>query len=210
MSNSSLWVIDKNYHGQEIEEFKNSWLFAPMAWDILFDKYIPKKPQEGKGTFLSATRFDKGLWGTLNNKINNSEILEDRILWELSNQLIFFSKDKDLIATCIVKFLETNATFAVDLGEHIHVRYKEVAAEIRAIDAEENPCFVFKNTSCDDNVEWWFKKYNEDEDEREPRALSEIKNELVTEFVIIENNKIVNFVSNLDYFAKKEVCENEI
>ena len=41
MSYSSLYGIKKNYVGEELCEYKNSWLFSPVVWSILPDKYIP-------------------------------------------------------------------------------------------------------------------------------------------------------------------------
>ncbi len=56
-----------------------------------------------------------------------------------------------------------------------------------------------KNTSVDDNVELWFEKYNEDKDEYEESSLKDLDS-YVTEFVVIKNNHIEGFISNLDYF----------
>ena len=42
MSESSLWLIDKNFYGYEKYEFKNSWLFSPVLWNVLSDKYLPR------------------------------------------------------------------------------------------------------------------------------------------------------------------------
>ena len=41
MSYSSLVVITPDYHGKEKEIFRNSWLFSPVIWDVLTEKYIP-------------------------------------------------------------------------------------------------------------------------------------------------------------------------
>lgn len=207
MSSSSLWVMNNNFNGEEVKEFSNYWLFTPVAWDILLDKYIPRKPYEGKRSFLSASMFDKTIFGKLNEKINNTLVQEDRVLWELGNQQVFFTKDKDFIADCITAFLTTNSNLAIDLGGHIYSRYAEVAGEIRSIDDKEYPYFVFKNTSCDDGVEYWFTKYNNETDEREPRSLREIADKTVTEFVVIDERKIIKFIGNIDYFngMKKEV-----
>ena len=200
MSSSSLWAIDKEFQGEKLIEFNNSWLFIPIAWNILLQKYFPVESQNGKKNFLTVAILDKSVDSKLNHKINECRIQEDRVLWELGNQQVFFTRDKEFVADCIVKFLETNSELAVDLGEHIHDRYKEVAAEIRAINQEEHPYFVLKNTSCDDNVEYWFEKYNEDEGEYEPRSLREITDKTVTEFVVINERKIIKFIDNIDYF----------
>ena len=200
MSSSSLWVMNNNFYGEEVTKFGNSWLFTPVAWNILLDKYIPKKPYEGKRSFISASMLDNSLFGKLNEKINNTPVQEDRVLWELGNQQVFFTKDKDFIADCITAFLTTNSDLAIGLGGHIYTRYAEVASEIRSINETEYPYFVFKNTSCDDGVEHWFTKYNDETGEYEPRSLREMADKPVTEFVVIDERKIINFIGNVDYF----------
>lgn len=50
MSSSSLWIMDKDYYGYEDTEFINSWLFSPIAWDVLLEKYMPyanRNPYDG-------------------------------------------------------------------------------------------------------------------------------------------------------------------
>lgn len=205
MSSSSLWVMDKKFYGKEMVEFPNSWLFAPMSWDILMNKYLPPQyvplGHEPIKSFIPASIFDKTIGSRLNEKINNSDIQEDRVLWELGSQQVFFTKDKDFVADAIDRFLKTNAAFADDLGEPIFVRYAEVSAAIRAIDGEEHPYFVMKNTSCDDGVEWWFVKYTDEDEENAVQPLSALEKR-VTEFVFIENEKISGFKSNIDYFKE--------
>lgn len=203
MSYSSLWVMDKNFNGKRLGEFRNSWLFAPVAWDILLNKYIPGKPWEDKRHFISAIMFDDKLNGRLNEKINKSVVQEDRVLWELGSQQVFFTKDKEFISNCIKKFLSVNATLATDLGEHIHERFTSVADSILELNENEYPYFIMKNTSCDNTVEWWFDKYNEETEDNEPRPLSEVDT-FATEFVIVENNKISGFINNLNYFKTEE------
>lgn len=196
--------MDKEFNGEEIAEFRNSWWLTPVAWDILFDKYIPKKPWEEKRSFLSASMFDNTVFRILNEKINNSHVQEDRVLWELGNQQVFFTKDKDFVADCISNFLTTNSDLAIDLGgNHIHARFAEVAGEVRNLDTDKHPYFIFKNTSCDDGVEYWFRKYDEVEEDSVPRSLKEM-DERVTEFVVIEKDRIVKFIGNTDYFKQDE------
>lgn len=66
---------------------------------------------------------------------------------------------------------------------------------IYCIDGNEYPYFVFKNNSADDNVEFWFSKFDEDADEKSIKDW----NRFLAEFVVIENGKIIKFISNLDY-----------
>lgn len=197
MSYSSLWEIDKNFIGEEGVEFENSWIFSPIAGDILFKKYLPRKAisQYGEINFLSAMIIDNTVMKDLNDKINNCKIQEDRIVWELTNQQLFRSKDKDFIADSIIKFTEINKEYMDDCEEHVFNRFKEVSEAIRNINEEETSYFVFKNTNCDNNVEYWFSKYNEEIDEYEEASLLDFE-KVVCELIIIEDNKIANFILN--------------
>ena len=206
MSYSSLWVMNDKYEGFQIKEFSNSWWFSPIVWDILFEKYLPEKmyhPYIGKMTYTTAVLFDKSVCSSLNNRINKCTSNADRVCWEMSNQQIFFTKDKQFVADAILQFVKDNARYNEKIltKDHIKNRFIEIANSILELNENEYPYFIFKNTSCDDNVERWFSDYNEEEDEYKTINLSQQK-ELVAEFVVIENNKIDRFISNLDYFNK--------
>lgn len=206
MSYSSLWVMNNKYEGFEVKEFSNSWWFSPIVWDILFEKYLPDKmyhPYIGKMAYMTAVEFDKSVYSSLNNRINKCTSNADRVCWEMSNQQIFFTKDKQFVVDAILQFVKDNARYneGILTKDHIRNRFIEIANSILELDENEYPYFIFKNTSCDDNVEWWFSNYNEEEDEYKTINLSQQK-ELVAEFVVIENNKIDRFVSNLDYFKE--------
>lgn len=197
MSYSSLWLADKDFIGEEGVEFGNSWLFAPIVGDVLFNKYLPEKVMSsyGKANYITASMFDNTIVTKLNEKINYCDVQEDRILWELTNQQIFETKNKDFIADCIIKFLDTNKEYMTDIGEHIFDRFKEISDEIKNIDTTQASYFIFKNTSCDDGVEYWFRKYNEEEEEYEKSSLLNL-DKSVAELVVIKDNKIVQFVLN--------------
>ena len=203
MSSSSLYGITKDYKGKEINEYKNSWYFSPIVWSVLSDKLLPRK----YGYIQNVIGFGgQEVWKNINNILNNSDFLADRVLWELSNQEIFKTKDKYIIADCIRDFLKVNNKYdksdedniPVLKRDHIIERWNEIATDIKNLNEEEFPFFVFKNTSCDDSVESWFIKYNEESDEYESRGLNECE-DLVTEFVIIENDSIVNYIPNTEY-----------
>lgn len=161
-------------------------------------------PYIGKMVYMTAVEFDKSVYSSLNNRINKCTSNADRVCWEMSNQQIFFTKDKQFVADAILQFVGDNARYydKVLTKDHIKNRFIEIANFILELDENKHPYFIFKNTSCDDNVEWWFSNYNEEEDEYKTINLSQQK-ELVAEFVIIENNKIDRFVSNLDYFKER-------
>ena len=203
MSSSSLYGITKDYKGKEIIEYKNSWYFSPVIWNVLSDKLLPRE----HGYIQSVIGFGgQKAWKNINNILNNSDFLADRVLWELSNQEIFKTKDKNIIADCIRDFLKVNSKYdksdedniSVLKRDHIIERWNEIATDIENLNEEEFPFFVFKNTSCDDSVEFWFIKYNKESDKYEERGLNECQ-DLVTEFVIIENDSIVDYIPNTEY-----------
>ena len=212
MSCSSLWVMDKDFVGYESTEYSNSWLFSPIVWDVLLDKYMRADIQTPFGYKKSFITDSTGqLFNKLNQIINGCDVFYDRIIWEMSNQQIFYSKDKQLVSNAIKEALEANNQFDKsnedNIGplarEHIKERWLEIAKDISEIDEEEYPYFILKNTSCDDGVEYWFSKFNEDEQEYEKSSLKQF-DKFVAEFVEISENHIINFTGNLDYFKKSE------
>ena len=84
--------------------------------------------------------------------MNNSDNATDRICWELSNQQIFFAKDKQVISQAIKDFLAINNKYYIStedgksylLLEHIIERFNFIAEDILEIDEETYVCFVFK------------------------------------------------------------------
>lgn len=204
MSYSSLYGIDKDYKGKVIKEFKNSWLFAPIVWDVLAEKYIPPRKLISHG-FKRNIIHDTSLWNEVNNEINNCDNVVDRICWEFSGQQVFFTKDKSCVANAIRDFIKQNNNYCRDTEdnipvlerEHIIERFEKIASEIELL-SEDTPYFVMKNTSVDDSVERWFRKYDDKKHEYVESSLSQV-HEFVTEFVVIEDGKIVNFINNLDF-----------
>lgn len=207
MSSSSLWGIGKNYMGEELKEYRNSWLFSPIVWRVLPDKYIPDEiqtPYGYKKWIIGPDGTD--VWRKTNDKVNHCENTPDRICWELSNQQIFFTKDKNVIAEAIRRFLKDNKKYdksdedgkSLLERDHIIDRFKEIATDIEELDETEYPYFVLKNTSCDDGVEKWFSEYNEETDRYENKSLKDW-NEFLAEFVVIKDGKISDFISNLKY-----------
>lgn len=199
MSYSSLWLIDKNFIGHEEKKYANSWLFSPIIWTTLSDKYLPRV-----GGFIQDVISFGGqkVWNEINTTMNNSQNAYERICWELSNQQIFFSKDANVVANAIKDYLATNSNFG-DKGDdglkplmrsHIIERWETIANDIENIDAEESPYFVLKNTSVDDSVERWFEKYDEDTDTYTETPITE--REFLAEFVVIENGNVKEFVPN--------------
>lgn len=207
MSYSSLYGIKKDYIGEIINKYKNSWWFSPIVWSVLPDKYIPQEIITPYGFKKGIIGFDGNeIWKKTNKKINNCDNTSDRICWELSNQQIFYTKDKKCIADNIRRFIIDNNKYdkSKEDGlsplerEHIINRFNQIAHDIENLDENEYPYFVFKNTSVDDEVERWFCKYNEKTEEYEAKSLKEW-DEFLAEFVVIEDDKITKFISNLKF-----------
>ncbi len=200
MSTSSLWVLDNKLVGNKEVGFRDSLLYPPTALDVLFHKYMPSRRFNAIGTktnYIIETMFDESLFANLNKLINSSDVIEDRIIWEMCNQQVFFSKDKEFIANCIIKFLDINKDFMYEYQDHIFDRFREIANAIKNIDDTKHIYFVFKNSRCDD-VKCWFERYIEETDEYESTSLLDL-DKYVTEFVVIENERIVEFIGNI-YF----------
>ena len=204
MSCSSLYGIKPDYTGEIVNEYKNSWRFSPIVWSVLSDKTLPRD-------FMGYVQSIIGLpgqevWKKINTKMNNSENTPDRICWEMSNQQIFFTKDKECIAANIRQFVEQNKTYDKSdednlsplEREHIIEKFNEIADDIVGLDENAYPYFVFKNTSVDDDVEFWFSSYDEESDEYTDKSIKDW-DKLLAEFVVIEDGKIAKFISNLDY-----------
>ena len=207
MSYSSLYGIKNDYTGEVICDFKNSWFFSPIVMDVLPDKYIPqfiKTPFGFKKRIISDMSGE--VFKRTNEKVNNCGNTADRVCWELANQQIFSTKDKQIIFDSIHKFVEQNKGYDKSdkdgisslEREHIIERFNEIADEIIGLDENEYPYFVFKNSSCDDGVERWFFKEDENGEYVET-SLKENINGFYAEFVVIENGEIKCFVSNKDF-----------
>lgn len=208
MSSSSIYGIRKDYTGEEILEYKNSWWFSPIIWSVLPDKYIHDYIQTPFGFKKEIIGMDgKDVWTRTNKSINECDNTLDRICWEMSNQQIFHTSDKQIISDSIMQFLKQNDTYDVSeednipvlKREHIIERFTEIANDILLIDENEFPYFVFKNTTVDDGVERWFEKYDEESDEYISCAMSKNTDNFYAEFVFIKDRKIDKFVSNKDY-----------
>ena len=203
MSYTSLWEIDRNWSGKEYTEYKNSHLFPPVVWDILMCKYITaierSNPYRTDTSYLCWTVFcfDRAegnrRHNMLNERINNSDVQYDRVLWELSNLSVFNAKDKWFVAECIEKFVENNfSNSEYKNSEHIKERFREIAKDIRDL-PKRCKYFVIHPTSCDDNVEWWFYR----------KRLSSW-DKIVCEFTLIENDRVVGFSDNLKMCRERE------
>ena len=211
MSKSSIFVLDKNFKGTVICDFNNSHLFVPCIWDILLDKYYPDREilyyEKECPVKVSLIHGGQKVWDELQNRINKCNNFSDRLLWELSIQQVFFGKDKEKVANAINDFLKTNKKYAKSPfddsylfdNENIVHRFEEVRDEILQIDA---PYFVFKITSCDDNVENWFLKYSEEDDDYLLNGSLKDKNDIVTYFIIIDDN-IIGYCDNLSFCKER-------
>ena len=108
MSYSSLYGIRKDYTGECLHEYSNSWLFSPIVWGVLSDKYLQDDAKPSYGYGVSILMGNEDIWNKTNNKVNNCDNTPDRVCWEISHQQIFFAEDKECIANNIKKFVEQN------------------------------------------------------------------------------------------------------
>lgn len=152
MSSSSIYGIRKDYTGEEILEYKNSWCFSPIIWSVLPDKYIHDYIQTPYGYKKGIIGMDgNDVWTRTNKAINECDNTPDRVCWEMSNQQIFYTSDKQIISDAIMQFLKQNNTYEVSgednipvlKREHIIERFTEIANDILSIDENQFPYFVF-------------------------------------------------------------------
>ena len=110
MSYSSLFLIkpDTSF-GQRIN-YSNSWLFAPVSWDLQLNSYITDeiRTPHGFAKSLINSQDANRLFSLANDALNNSTCTADRIVWELSNQQIFSTKDKDVVSECIFEYYDNH------------------------------------------------------------------------------------------------------
>lgn len=208
MSHSSLVGIKEDYTGEVIYDFKNSWLFSPVITSVLPDKYIPKFITTSFGFKKSIMSDITGeVYKRTNHEVNLCKNTEDRICWELANQQIFFTKDRQLVSDSIRKFVKQNTDYdksdkdglsALE-GEDVIERFNEIADSILELDENKYKFFVFKNTSCDDEVERWFERYDDKQDKYLECSMKDNIDSFYAEFVIIENEEIVKFISNREF-----------
>lgn len=203
--------MDKEFYGDRTAQFGNSWLFSPIVWDVLLDKYLPQRSIQmfdGKRAgFMITVMTDKSLPSDLNDCINNCENISDRVAWEMSNQQIFFTKDKTTIADAIRKFVHDNKKYNCNSEglypleqENIINRFNEIADSITEVDETKVPYFIFKNTSVDDNVEYWFSNFDEESGEYVSSSLKVI-DKPVAEFVSITESGM-KFTDSLSYIRQ--------
>lgn len=99
MSSSGIYGIRKDYTGEEIFEYKNSWWFSPIIWSVLPDKYIHDYIQTPFGFKKGIIGMDgNDVWTRTNKSINECDNTPDRVCWEMSNQQIFHTSDKQIIS----------------------------------------------------------------------------------------------------------------
>lgn len=204
MSYSELWEINRNWSGKVYKEYKNSWLFCPIVWDILLLKYIPEEERKSVYGMVSNSYMSWLLFATkdnlaeneksikLNKKICNSGCEYDKVVWDLSNLAVFNTADKEFIADCIIEFINNHDEYFDNCDDEITKRFIEIANDIRKL-PRRCKYFVFHGTSCDDNVEYWFYR----------KRLCSWK-ENICEFAIIKNNKIVDYKNNLEFISEKQ------
>lgn len=185
MGSSSLWIITNEMKGENICEFENFMLFSPVILDYLLYKYIPVYKTKKKG-YLKITSNYPIAQKDLHLKIYKSKDFEDKILWGLCNNMIFYTKDKKYIITAIESFMKKNKEL-VENDFNILNRFNEIIKNIEDDFLNKNPFFMFKRFSFEYDILSWFSNKN-----------NLLKTDThYTYFVVIEN-KNVKYVSNID------------
>lgn len=90
MSYSSLFAINKRYKGKHLCDYANSWLFSPVVWEVLEDKYFEEDERGIRPSILAL--FGKSAWGDMNKIMNNSENTDERISLGVKQSKYFLHK----------------------------------------------------------------------------------------------------------------------
>ena len=104
MSCSSIWLVDNDYIGCEEYTFQDSWLFSPVIWMVLSDKYLPR---DCFGNIQNLIFRGQRVWSEINSIMNSSDADYERICWELTNQNIFFTKEQVQSSSKLISRLMT-------------------------------------------------------------------------------------------------------
>jgi len=204
MSYSSIYIIDQDTPLSNIIKYSNSWLFAPVVWEIILNSYIQDELRTSYGIAKSLFTSDGDhLFRITNKAVNNSSIMSDRVAWEVSNQQIILVKDKEFIADSLLKFVDDHKNDVMLYNkennleyDHIANRFKKIAEDIRNIDSDKK-YFIFKNTSVDDSIEYFFTQHDEELDDFVPLTLEEASKEYEMELVIFSDDySKMDFISS--------------
>lgn len=204
MSYSSIYIIDQDTHLSNIIKYSNSWLFAPVVCEIILNSYIQDELRTSYGIAKSLFTSDGDhLFRMANKAVNNSSIMSDRVAWEVSNQQIMSVKDKEFIADSLLKFVDDHKNDVMLYNkknnleyDHIANRFKKIAEDIRNIDSDKK-YFIFKNTSVDDSIEYFFTQHDEELDDFVPLTLEEASKEYEMELVIFSDDySKMDFISS--------------
>ena len=179
MSYTNLYGIKSDFTAVELKQYKNSWLFLPQIYKILGEKYLNEK--DTYKVLFTSKNLDK-----LERNVSKSKRTEDRVLWLLVNQQIFFTKDKTFIADCIQKFFMEDVRYYHPDNMDLIEWYDKIRKDISALDEKKYPYFIFNATSVTDSVYNMFFRFNDDTLEDIPISLKE-KDEDIVDFVYIEN-----------------------
>lgn len=223
MSYSSLFIVNKDLYAAGTIEFPNSWLFAIPIFNYLVNKYASEEEKQAEIRLLKivgSTDYDEKApinavryfgfdpenkkINAINDFINNSSNLSDRIGWELVNQQMFYSKDKNIVANAILE-LQKNINTNLE-------RFCEVIDSIKNIDENATPFFIWKNNSVDDGVENLFSRYDEKLDDDVKMNIWEYmklyKDNCPLDLIIIKNNKMsFGKITDLRHKNKALACK---
>ena len=129
-------LMDKEFYGEKLKKYHNSWLFSPITWNELFWRYFPEEKINKYGhkeNFLSIFGNCEERFSKMSSKISSSPIISDQIMWALTNQVAFSNKDKDLVSVSIEKFTKSYIEKNNDYEEHITERFLEIAKDIKEL-----------------------------------------------------------------------------
>jgi hypothetical protein len=110
MGSSSIYMIDHNFNGIEDFEYNNSWLFAPIIWNVLLNKYMrhdiqtPYGYRKGLIGFGGNKSVDDGVESWFSKYDDETDEYKEKSLNECSTVIAEFVKINDGEITFINNF----------------------------------------------------------------------------------------------------------
>ena len=178
MSTSAIWVLDEEYKGVKIKNYKNAFLISPVIWDFLFKHY-------GFKGFV----FSNADMKSLDTALKSSKKLEHRILWEFSMQGVFNMKDRDKVVNALEYIISTFNLIKED--EHIKKLFELLVVDLKQLNSLSFNYFVYEASSPNIEIKLFKDELGNNQ------SLKNNKN-YVCDFIKIDED-VLTYISNIAY-----------
>ncbi len=188
MSYSTLFAITETNELVEVKTFRNSRLFTPLVFEYLCKKYVHQSWFKGAGAFDKMVQA-----GTITD-------MPDLFASGLAGMEIFKIADTPVV----IRNLDIFASRYYRTNDKKLTRWAEIRGELLSIytDPGDKRFFVFKGTSCDDNVISWV------EENKEGRCFMKMENlslqgAVFAEVMTLDENNEIAYFPFKDYMKEQ-------